>query len=737
MRRVLVVLAVLLVVLAAAAVFAARNLDSYVNRNRESIAQQVEGALGREVEFGEVGISFAGGLGVRVEDLRVGDDPAFSKEDFLSAGAVDVQVAILPALFGRIEVARVVLREPRVRLIQTRQGLSIESLGSGAGGGAPGEAAPEAAAPGEAAEPGAAPGGGTALLVSLLNIEDGEVRFEDRTAKPPVELAVTHLDVEASDISLSQPVAFEMRAAILGADAQNLRASGRVGPFDAEAPRADVDLQLDRLALGQALALPGVREALPPELSASGSVSLAAKAEGTAEALAFQASVDAKEAALRFGDGFDKPAGQAASIVLRGKREGAALSIESAELRLLDAELHASASLSGGEPQKLVFRVDAEELRPATFGAGAPEDVVGAPVVEGTFTLPTEGPRGRATLRSASGKMGGGEYRNLVADVATAARRVTLEKLEVDAFEGQLAARGRYDASQATPRFSLSANLAGLQVEPLIAATGGGPAPLTGTIHGSVDLAGAGSGWEEIEPRLGASGNVRITDGVLRQFNPAGGTLDFLANLPVVSAQALRQVMRAHPRAFGEEDAPFDVIETVFELSGGWIDLRRLVLTTEEYDITGSGRYSLDGEAKIETQLTFAQAVSEELVTAEPYLRYARMGDGRVQVPVAIRGTTPKLGVLPDVSRLGQTAARQAITEQILDAAGLGKPAATAPGDTAAGQAGDTATAPGAQPGEPPKAEDVGRELLRQGLEGLLGGQRKPAEPAPGTQPSN
>ena len=51
---------------------------------------------------------------------------------------MDVQVAILPALFGTIEVRRVVLRSPAVRVIRTAKGLSIDGLGGGGAAKEPG-----------------------------------------------------------------------------------------------------------------------------------------------------------------------------------------------------------------------------------------------------------------------------------------------------------------------------------------------------------------------------------------------------------------------------------------------------------------------------------------------------------------------------------------------------------------------------------------------------------------------
>ena len=83
------------------------------------LADELQKAAGREVAFGELEVSIWSGFGVRVADVSIGEDPAYSDGDFVSADMVEVRVAILPALMGDIQVGRVVLREPSIRVIQT------------------------------------------------------------------------------------------------------------------------------------------------------------------------------------------------------------------------------------------------------------------------------------------------------------------------------------------------------------------------------------------------------------------------------------------------------------------------------------------------------------------------------------------------------------------------------------------------------------------------------------------
>jgi len=247
-RKWIIILGVAVLVVVGALAVVVANLNSYLNEkeNRDWVAGQAESALGRSVSFGKVGVSLLGGLGVRVADLRIGDDPAFSKEPFVSADVIDLQVAILPALFGDIEVDHVVLRSPSITVIQTARGLSTDSLG---GGGKPAEPAPEAAKA----------GGLPAFVVAKVDISDGSLRFVDKSTTPAAESAIEKLDFRASNVSMKGPIDFDLEAAVLGASHQNVRIAGQV--VDLENPKANFKLTSKELTLA-----PGSQGAPPDAL---------------------------------------------------------------------------------------------------------------------------------------------------------------------------------------------------------------------------------------------------------------------------------------------------------------------------------------------------------------------------------------------------------------------------------------------------------------------------------------
>jgi uncharacterized protein involved in outer membrane biogenesis len=239
MRKWVLAALALLVLAVGVLALAAANLNSALNANRDWIAKQVEAALGRSVTFDAVELSLRGGLGARVSDLRIGDDPAYSREDFLRAREVRVSVRILPALRGRFEVSRVVVASPGVALIRTQRGLNAASLGAGkSGGGAHG--AEETSG-----------GGGSGLLLALVELEDGELRYLDRTTRPPRELLVSGLDLTASDVAAGAPIAFRLEATLTPGEGFGVPAGAPL-PLAVEGVYRGEEVAIERAELGLA-----------------------------------------------------------------------------------------------------------------------------------------------------------------------------------------------------------------------------------------------------------------------------------------------------------------------------------------------------------------------------------------------------------------------------------------------------------------------------------------------------
>ena len=201
MKKALLIFGGLLVLLVVVAVVAISNVNGYLAENRETLAGLASDAAGRKVSFEKAEVAFSSGLAVRIAGLRVAEDPAFGKADFLRLDDAYVGVKVLPALSGRIEVSGIRLDAPTIRVIQTQRGFNFWTLG--------GDEASDDAPQGDVEE--AAP---LAVAIAVLNIQAGTIMFEDRTSKEGLSLVLEDVETSGTDLSLDGPIALEFETRI-------------------------------------------------------------------------------------------------------------------------------------------------------------------------------------------------------------------------------------------------------------------------------------------------------------------------------------------------------------------------------------------------------------------------------------------------------------------------------------------------------------------------------------------
>jgi len=207
--------------------------------------------LGRGVTIDDIKVALWPGIGVSLTGVTLADDPAFSKEPFVHVADLRVNVKLLPLLKKKVEVKRLVLREPQVTVIVDKDGRrNFDSLmKKGEQGAAEGDAAGSSA-------------GAAAVVLAYADIEDGTVHLVDRAKG--IDRTIKAIDFTARDVSLDSEVSFELSAAILS-DETDLHIEGKAGPVgefkepaDLSDVPVDVTLSFGPVAGADALA------ALPP-----------------------------------------------------------------------------------------------------------------------------------------------------------------------------------------------------------------------------------------------------------------------------------------------------------------------------------------------------------------------------------------------------------------------------------------------------------------------------------------
>jgi hypothetical protein len=285
LRRLAIGLGVVVGLAVAAVAAVVIGLNGFIESNRERIVEGIAEGFARPVQVAHISAGFHGGVAMELEGLRVGDDPEFSSEPFISAERAHVIVRIWPLLRRRIEVRRIHVDAPHLNVIRTARGLNVDSLGK----------KPDAAAPSPAPSPSSGGGrdrtaaGVPAFAIALVSLDRGVVQWIDRTATPPRETTITPVSVRLSDLSLTTPMRIEVDAVTTGAPPSTFRLRGAMGPVGESPFAADVPIE-QRIAIET----PGL---VIPELMVTGTV----RRMPTGEPIA---AVRAKAASVRVG-GFE------------------------------------------------------------------------------------------------------------------------------------------------------------------------------------------------------------------------------------------------------------------------------------------------------------------------------------------------------------------------------------------------------------------------------------------------
>jgi AsmA protein len=224
MKRVLIGILVVVLVLVVSGVAALLLVDA--NHFRPQIQSTIGQALGREVTLGKLHVSVWSGS-LDADEIRIGDDPAFGKQAFVSAQSLQLGVRLWPLLLHRqLHITSLTLDQPSVRLLQDRAGRwNFASFGGGTT---------------TATAPGASSAQPPAFSVDHLRIKNGRIDLQraagDARSYRKVELSADH-------VGLGAAFPFSMSADIAGGG--TLQLNGKLGPWHAgDAVLTPVDAHL-------------------------------------------------------------------------------------------------------------------------------------------------------------------------------------------------------------------------------------------------------------------------------------------------------------------------------------------------------------------------------------------------------------------------------------------------------------------------------------------------------------
>ena len=598
-------------------------------RVKNTVIPLAQKALHRPVRIGDIKISIFSGIIIDKVEIREKD----GEEMFLTANMVKLRYQFWPLLKKRIVVEEIMIDAPRIRVVRMPDdSFNYSDI-----------MAREKTAPEEQSEK----KGDVNLLVTSVEVSNGELLFEDRSGKTggaPSRYTVSAIEFTSSDIALNKPFPFKAQASFAGAA---LEMEGKYIASEGAKPSLDavfrvVDADVKKVLAGMPPALAAKAKPYDPAGKINASFTLAGPL-AVPKALLQGGEVTIDD--VNFLMSGQRPAlsgkllvkGDAVSsdnlVLTMGKER---LSIKMSAANLYGKPISVTSAISADSFDLAPFMKKKEPVAGKT-GAVKPEPAAMKLPVKATGTV----------------SLGQTSYKGLPITQLLLKYRLANNVLDIDQFSGKVSGgtfsdTARIDLGQAGYVYSTRLTVQGVQADPVVTAFSPKAAgTVFGTMAMNAQLNGRGIRDASLKKNLRGQGDFAITDGKLT----GSGLVHKLALF--LNLEQLRVIR-------------FNKFAGTFRVSGGKVVLDSDV-SGSDVRLTPTGVVGLDKSLDI----SLVTRISPELtgkVARGNIGQFLTDDKGWGVLPVKVGGTTSAPKFRLDASMVGgqlKTKAREKLQQTI------------------------------------------------------------------------
>ena len=595
---IIVVLAICLVLVILAPFMV--NLDQY----KGTILARVEPYLGRDVDLTHIELTILSGLGAEIQGLRVADNPGFSSADFISLNSLQVRVELLPLLKKEIKVRKIVLKRPVISVARNAAGefsfddilASLKSRSSGQD---------------SLKKEGKTAGAQSALFgrpsVAWAVIESPDTERSSSPAALP--LSVKELEIAGGRVLYRDEMLLP-DAGTLVIDALNLTMR---------------DVSLDRPVFVDFSA----------DLLESGAKNVSIK--GTLGPLG--TLVDVQNMPL--------------AVDLAVTSFPLARISELLPVKILSGAV--TAEVKGkGSPDNLSLNIRAGsdriefQLPPKKNGKEPPKTGVLTGVKLDVRGTREQDLRGRGTLTIEKGSFASVPFATATSNFSYRPGRVTIDSLNVKAFNGSIKGKGFYDIGE--KGWAFDSSMQRVDVGTLLNTMTEHWDTFAGTLSGDLHAA-EGTAPTGKETKLGARGSVLLAKGEWKNFNLVESVLDSIFGLEGIG----RFLSYQGGEVARHESTRFDSLDGIFEMEDTIIQVKSLELrniqTSKATDSVAILKGMVDRAAKtldLRGVVILSERHSRRLVEKADILRALLNNQGQMALPITLKGSILKPVPFPD-----------------------------------------------------------------------------------------
>lgn len=590
-KYILIAIPLLLILVIGAGAFFLYTLD--LNSYKSLIVEKAQEATGRELVIsGDIGHKLFPRLGLTLGSTTFGNAEGFGDVPMASIEEVDINVAVLPLLKGKIEASKVKLHGLKMNLHKNAQGVTNwdDLIADESSEGTPEESSETPKVD---------------LVINGIEITDAELLWQDDQVGTKIQISPFNLitgelvDGKATDVKMDlklKNAAPVMDAslvvttkALFDSKAQTLSLQGldvNLHSTGESFPNGAMDLDLTSNVSGNFATQKYSMQNTDIKIAGTGD----AFPEGKID-VSMQTNIDADVA-------------------------NEALSLSSLVVSMLDTKLTGNASVKSFSKPDVKFSLasellDLDKLLPTS---SAEEKAESTPADENQpIELPTKTMRDlRVNGDITVGKLivSGMTMTNVKATVTAKDGLLQVTPMSMNLYDGTMEGKASIDVRGDTPKYALATDLAGVQIDQLsIDFLGEEKAYMRGVSNLSLDINTVGNSVADLKRAL--DGNVKLDagNGALRDAKMA-------ANIEKAAAF----MKGREPKPTGEE-VVFDKLFGTFNIVNGLSDNKDFKFDSPIVFANGEGKVNI---AESKTDYTISIGLSDE--------------PGKYAIPITIKG---------------------------------------------------------------------------------------------------
>ena len=242
---------------------------------------------------------------------------------------------------------------------------------------------------------------------------------------------------------------------------------------------------------------------------------------------------------------------------------------------------------------------------------------------------------------------------------------VQLKRFSAKLAGGTVTADGTIQNLFTKPEVAFQAQAQNLALENLVPASNPSEPTLRGNFSGSFQGKFQGTAWPEISNTLSGQGRVSLTNGAIVNMNILREIFQRISIIPGLAENLAANLPASYQEKFNAKDTLLQPIDFPMAVERGAVSFNNIRVATDTFELNGSGRLGLDCSLSMQSRVTVEPQLSAAMLQSVKELQILADSQGRVEIPVLLQGTLPKIRVMPDISsvasRLTTTKAEELI----------------------------------------------------------------------------